>query len=95
MKKTVDAIKDNYFRYICPNNIYLLNTCDRYYDEMMHYNVKMGKWNDLNIYDHKMIYILADWLKENRDYDCIRYVIFQNSYFDYVLYDSLRTKDEL
>lgn len=71
-EKTVDAIKNNYFRYICPNYIYLLNTCGRYYDEMMHYNIKMGKWNDLNIYDHKMIYMLAGWLKENRDYDCIR-----------------------
>lgn len=69
--KKVLAIKNNYFRFICPSYVYLLITCGKYYDEMMHYNVKMGKWNDLNSYDHKMIFLLAGWLKENRNYDCI------------------------
>jgi len=69
--KAIQEIKNNYFRFICPNYTYLLNTCGKYYDEMMHYNVKMGKWRDLNLYDHKMIFFLAGWLKENRNYDCL------------------------
>lgn len=69
--KAVAEIKNNYFRYICPNYTYLLNTCGKYYDEMMHYNVKKGRWNSLSLYDHKMVYMLAGWLKDNRDYDCL------------------------
>lgn len=96
-EKTVEAIKNNYFRYICPNYIYLLNTCGRYYDEMMHYNVKMGKWNDLNIYDHKMIYMLAGWLKENRNYDCIRNISkarLAHDITDYIITYIRNTKNE-
>lgn len=70
----VEKIKNNYFRFICPSYIYLLDQSGKYYDEMIHLNVKFKKWNSCNDFDHVMIYMLAGWLQNYRQYACIENV---------------------
>lgn len=66
--KIVEFLKNAYFRYICPSYQYLLDCCGKYYDEMMHLNIESSKWFDINEFDHQLIYLLAAWLKESRNY---------------------------
>ena len=68
----IDQIKNNYFRYICPSYIYLLDQSGKYYDEMLHLNIKYGKWTCSSDFDHSMIYMLAGWLLSNRQYPCLK-----------------------
>lgn len=68
----IDQIKNNYFRYICPSYIYLLDQSGKYYDEMLHLNIKYDKWTNSNDFDHSMIYMLAGWLLINRQYPCLK-----------------------
>jgi len=67
----VEKIKDNYFRYICPSYTYLLDQSGKYYDEMIHLNVKQNKWRSLYEFDHSLVYMLAGWIKDNRSYSCL------------------------
>lgn len=72
--ENISKLKNNYFRFICPNYKYLLCSCIRCYDDMMRYNIRMKKWTDINMFDHLLVYYLAAWIKENRKYKCVDHI---------------------
>lgn len=70
--KIESYLKNNYFRFICPSYQYLLECCKKYHKEMILLNIEKSRKEHLYKRNVHTILSLATWLKNNRNYDCIK-----------------------
>ena len=70
--KTIEQIRNKYFRFICPSYKYLLESCSMYYDERIHLKVDKARWTGVDKFDQQMVKRIADWVVINRKYECLR-----------------------
>ena len=70
--KIVSYIKNGYFRFICPSYQYLLNSCAKCYKDIIHLDLEISKRDNLYKFDRQLVLSLATWLKENRNYNCLK-----------------------
>lgn len=70
--KIVSYIKNGYFRFICPSYQYLLDSCAKCYKDIIHLDLEISKRDNLYDFDRQLVSSLATWLKENRNYHCLK-----------------------
>ena len=71
-EKNIEIIKLFYFRVNLRSFDEIIINAGRCYNDIFQYNIRMGKWFDKNKFDHELIFYIAGWILQNRNYQYIR-----------------------